>query len=112
MDQTGFSLIEVLVALLLLTIGIHFSAYWLLQSTQLQKISSQYALMSLLGATIAERIATKTYSAELQGDWEKKLNSISENARLIVHSQPNSTLIIIEEKHSNNKILKWEVVPG
>ncbi len=112
MKISGFSLIEVLVALILLSLGISFTSQWMVQSTQLQLIASQYTQLSLLAANIAESISTNASTVNLKAYWDIQLKKIYKDAHLSISNNGISTSIIIETPHPNMKIIKWEVVSG
>jgi prepilin-type N-terminal cleavage/methylation domain-containing protein len=109
---SGFSLIEVLVALILLSLGIGFTSQWLVQSSQLYLIASQYTQLSLLAANIADSISINGSSADLKAYWDIQLKKIHKDAHLSISNNGISTNIIIETPHPNMKRLKWEVVSG
>lgn len=108
----GFSLIEVLVSLLLLSLGIGFSAQWLIQSIKLHSLATHSTQITLLAANIAEGIRANENPADLKHYWEKQLKFIHPKAELSIARHDPVTHIIITIPLPQLTTLKWVVVSG
>lgn len=112
MKISGFSLIEVLVALILLSLGICFTSQWLVQSSQLHLMASHYTQLNLLAANIAENMSINSRTADFKAQWDIQLKTIRTDAQLSITHNGISTSVVIETPHPNMKIIKCEFVSG